>query len=98
MSCRDQYIIVPMKQLAMLITVGSSPATFPRLPSEDDSEDSHTYAMYSRKGDMIFTGNAKGRIVAVDSTTLAVLASFHIHTSAQTPTAVRTIEVSRGRE
>lgn len=102
MSCivsifrRDQYIVMPFKQLGLVVTLGVS--GFARLPTEDGPEDYHTYITYSRRGDLIFTGNPKGHILALDSVTLQIRASFKIVTPAATATAIRTIEVSRRGE
>ncbi|XP_055332566.1 retinoblastoma-binding protein 5 homolog [Paramacrobiotus metropolitanus] len=92
----DEYVVVPFKQLALVVKLGRP--GFTRLPTEDGADDYHTYATYSRRGDYIITGNPKGHVMVLDSVTMQVRASFRIMTAAATATAIRTIEVSRRLE
>lgn len=59
--------------------------------------DLNIVASFDRRGERVYTGNAKGKVLVLDSRTLEVKASFRI-SSGTSATAVRSIEFARRGE
>lgn len=57
--------------------------------------DLNIIASFDRRGKYIYTGNAKGRILVLNSHTLKVEASFKITVGTSSATAVKSIEFAR---
>lgn len=55
-------------------------------------------ASFDRRGDYVYTGNAKGKVLVLDSRTLEVKASFRILLGTSSATAVKSIEFARRGE
>lgn len=55
-------------------------------------------ASFDRRGKYIYTGNAKGRILVLDSQSLEIKASFKITVGSSSATAVKSIEFARRGE
>lgn len=55
-------------------------------------------ASFDRRGDYVYTGNAKGKVLVLNSHTLEVKASFKIVMGSSNATAVRSIEFARRGE
>lgn len=60
--------------------------------------DLNIVASFDRTGQHIYTGNAKGRILVLNSTTLEIQASFKITVGTSSVTAVKSIEFARRGE
>ncbi|KAK2164293.1 hypothetical protein LSH36_66g03000 [Paralvinella palmiformis] len=84
-------LVCPMKHAAILLNLDSTHVCVPL----DDESDLNIVASYDRTGTYIYVGNAKGRILAIDSTTLEVKASFRISTGTSNTTAIKSIEFAR---
>lgn len=52
-------------------------------------------ASFNRRGDYIFTGNGRGKILVLDTETCSVKASFKISQTTASNTAVKSIEFAR---
>ena len=52
-------------------------------------------ASFDRRGDYVYTGNARGRVLILDAETLAVKASYKISQGTASNTAVKSIEFAR---
>lgn len=55
-------------------------------------------ASFDRRGKHIYTGNARGKILVLNSQTLAIQASFKITVGTSSATAVKSIEFARRGE
>lgn len=55
-------------------------------------------ASFDRRGDYVYTGNAKGKVLVLDSRSLEVKASFRITLGTSSAAAVRSIEFARRGE
>lgn len=55
-------------------------------------------ASFDRRGKYIYTGNAKGKILVLNSHTLEIEASFKITVGTSSATAVKSIEFARRGE
>lgn len=85
---KDSIILVcPMKYQAILVEVGKK---HEMIPIDQADGDLNIVASFDRRGEHIYTGNAKGKILVLNSTTLEVKASFKCHS-----TAVKSIEFAR---
>lgn len=60
--------------------------------------DLNIVASFDRRGEHVYTGNAKGKVLVLDSHTLEVKASFKIVMGSSNATAVRSIEFARRGE
>lgn len=60
--------------------------------------DLNIVASFDRRGTYVYTGNAKGKVLVLDSHTLEVKASFRITLGTSSATAVRSIEFARRGE
>lgn len=55
-------------------------------------------ASFDRRGDYVYTGNAKGKVLVLDAKTLQIKASFRIVLGSSSATAVKSIEFARRGE
>lgn len=60
--------------------------------------DLNIVASFDRRGEHVYTGNAKGRLLVLDAKTLDVKASFRITLGTSSATAVKSIEFARRGE
>lgn len=60
--------------------------------------DLNIVASFDRRGEYVYTGNAKGRVLVLDAKTLEVRASFRITLGTSSATAVKSIEFARRGE
>lgn len=96
----QQILVCPLKHSPVVVKVDTSttPATSGAgsnhqvLPSDEDGEMSTT-ATFDHRGQFIFAGNARGRVLAVSTTSLQIVASFRI--SGSSTTSLKTMEYSR---
>lgn len=80
-----------MRHAAILVQVGGKHDI---LPISDDG-DLNIVASFDRRGQYIYTGNAKGKILVLETETLKVVASFKITVGTSSATAVKSIEFAR---
>lgn len=81
------FLVCPMKYAAVLVEVN---VTHKVLPVDPTDGDLNIVASFDRRGEYIYTGNAKGKILVLDSEKLEIKASFKCHS-----TAVKSIEFAR---
>ncbi|KAH1003895.1 hypothetical protein HUJ04_003735 [Dendroctonus ponderosae] len=87
----ERLLVCPMKHAPILIdTTGRHQV----LPIDEDG-DLNIAASFDRRGDYVYTGNAKGKVLVLDTRTLEVRASFRIVLGSSSATAVRSIEFAR---
>lgn len=60
--------------------------------------DLNIVAAFDRRGEHIYTGNAKGKILVLNANTLEIVASFKIVLGSSSVTAVKSIEFARRGE
>lgn len=60
--------------------------------------DINVIASFDRRGDHVYTGNAKGKILILDPQTLTVKASFKITVGTSSTTGIKSIEFARRGE
>ncbi|KOB75719.1 Retinoblastoma-binding protein 5 [Operophtera brumata] len=60
--------------------------------------DINVIASFDRRGDTVYTGNAKGKILILDSQTLSIKASFKITVGTSSTTSIKSIEFARRGE
>lgn len=60
--------------------------------------DLNIVASFDRRGEYVYTGNAKGRVLVLDAKSLDVRASFRITLGTSSATAVKSIEFARRGE
>lgn len=81
-----------MKCAPVLLTLSDSKHVV--LPVDDDS-DLNVVASFDRRGDYIYTGNAKGKILVLKTDTQELVASFRVTTGTSNTTAIKSIEFAR---
>ncbi|EDO43442.1 predicted protein, partial [Nematostella vectensis] len=64
------------------------------LPTGGESEH-NIVASFDRRGDYIYTGNAKGKVLVIDAKTREVITFFRIQTGTSANTAIKAIEFAR---
>lgn len=64
----------------------------------DFQGDINVIASFDRRGDNVYTGNAKGKILILDPQTLSVKASFKITVGTSSTTSIKSIEFARRGE
>ncbi|XP_041084728.1 retinoblastoma-binding protein 5 isoform X1 [Polyodon spathula] len=91
---RDQnkVLVCPMKSAPVLLTLSDSKHVV--LPVDDDS-DLNVVAAFDRRGEYIYTGNAKGKILVLKTDTPDLVASFRVTTGTSNTTAIKSIEFAR---
>ncbi|XP_044728845.1 retinoblastoma-binding protein 5 homolog [Chrysoperla carnea] len=89
-----RLLVCPMRHAAVLVDLDGSHQIIPL----DDDGDLNIVASFDRRGEYVFTGNAKGRVLVFDSKTLNVKASFRITLGTSSATAVKSIEFARRGE
>lgn len=86
-----RFLVCPMRYAAVVVEVGGKHKCLPL----DNDGDLNIIASFDRRGKYIYTGNAKGKILVLNSQTLNVLASFKITVGSSSATAVKSIEFAR---
>ncbi|CAH1796913.1 unnamed protein product [Owenia fusiformis] len=86
-----QFLVCPMKHAAVLMNTSGKHSIVPL----DDDSDLNIVASFDRRGDYIYTGNAKGRILTYNSKNLDLKASFRVTTGTSNTTAIKSIEFAR---
>lgn len=88
----DKVLVCPMKSAPVLLTLSDSKHVV--LPVDDDS-DLNVVAAFDRRGEYIYTGNAKGKILVLNTDTQDLVASFRVTTGTSNSTAIKSIEFAR---
>uniref|UniRef100_A0A182MC05 Pre-rRNA-processing protein Ipi1 N-terminal domain-containing protein n=1 Tax=Anopheles culicifacies TaxID=139723 RepID=A0A182MC05_9DIPT len=90
----NKFLVCPMRYAAILVDVGGKHECLPL----DNDGDLNIVAAFDRRGDHIYTGNAKGKILVLNADTLEIVASFKIVLGSSSVTAVKSIEFARRGE
>ncbi|XP_051549892.1 retinoblastoma-binding protein 5-like isoform X1 [Myxocyprinus asiaticus] len=88
----DKVLVCPMKSAPVLLTLSDSKHVV--LPVDDDS-DLNVVAAFDRRGEYIYTGNAKGKILVLNTDKQDLVASFRVTTGTSNTTAIKSIEFAR---
>ncbi|UYV71401.1 RBBP5, partial [Cordylochernes scorpioides] len=105
------FLVCPMKHSAVLVNLGGPheliplddevgrPEVMPSTPSlflcDVLQSDLNIVASFDRRGNYIYTGNAKGKILAIQVDNLEIKASFRVTTGTFNTTGVKSIEFSK---
>lgn len=87
----DQFLVCPVRHPPVLVDVHGKHHI---LPVGEECEQ-NIVATFDKKGEYIFTGNAKGKITIINASTLEVKNSYRISTATNANTAIKSIEFSR---
>ncbi|XP_005112727.1 retinoblastoma-binding protein 5 homolog isoform X2 [Aplysia californica] len=90
----NQFLVCPLKHAAVLMTIKGDHKIVPL----DDDSDLNIIASFDRRGRYIYTGNAKGRILAFKMEGLDLAASFRVTTGGLNTTAIKSLEFARRGE
>ncbi|KAH9504551.1 Retinoblastoma-binding protein 5 [Bulinus truncatus] len=90
----SQFLVCPLKHAAVLMTIKGEHKVVPL----DDDSDLNIIASFDRRGRYIYTGNAKGRILAFNIDNLEIAASFRVTTGGLNTTAIKSLEFARRGE
>lgn len=85
------FLVCPIKHAAVLVRADGGHSSIPL----DDESDLNIVASFDRRGNHIYTGNAKGKILVVSVADLAMKASFRVTTGTSNTTAIKSIEFAR---
>lgn len=86
----SMFLVCPLKHAAVLM-IDSKHQTIPL----DEESDLNIVASFDRRGDHIYTGNAKGRVLVFSTHKLNLIASFRVTTGTSNTTAIKSIEFAR---
>lgn len=86
-----KFLVCPMRHAAILVEVGGKHQILPI----DTDGDLNIVATFDRRGHYIYTGNAKGKILVMETDTFKIVASFKITVGTSSATAVKSIEFAR---
>ncbi|KAJ0175413.1 hypothetical protein K1T71_008572 [Dendrolimus kikuchii] len=86
-----RFLVCPMRHAALLVDTDGD---YKILPIDEDG-DINVIASFDRRGDYVYTGNAKGKILILDSQNLSVKASFKITVGTSSTTGIKSIEFAR---
>lgn len=89
-----RLLVCPMKHAAVLVDTNGGHQVLP----VDEDGDLNIVASFDRRGDYVYTGNAKGKVLVMDAKTLDIKASFRIVLGTSSATAVKSIEFARRGE
>ncbi|XP_045464658.1 retinoblastoma-binding protein 5 homolog [Harmonia axyridis] len=87
----ERLLVCPMRHAAVLVDINGGHQVIPI----DDDGDLNISASFDRRGNYVYTGNSKGKILVLDSKSLEVKASFRIVLGTSSAAAVRSIEFAR---
>ncbi|XP_007182854.1 retinoblastoma-binding protein 5 isoform X3 [Balaenoptera ricei] len=91
-SLWNKVLVCPMKSAPVMLTLSDSKHVV--LPVDDDS-DLNVVASFDRRGEYIYTGNAKGKILVLKTDSQDLVASFRVTTGTSNTTAIKSIEFAR---
>jgi len=94
-----ELLVVPMRHAAVLVNIETASPTESashRLVPVDDDTDLHIYASFDKRGNHVFTGNSKGKIMIIERESLKVVKQFRVTQTVSN--AVKGIEFSRRTE
>jgi len=89
-----ELLVCPMRHAAVIVSLEGGHKLVP----VEDENDLNIFACYDRRGKYIFSGNSKGKILVVDSASLAQKACFRVTQTAAVNNAVKGIEFARRTE
>ncbi|GAB6024240.1 Retinoblastoma-binding protein 5 [Chamberlinius hualienensis] len=87
----NMFLVCPMKYAAVVVTVDGSHNVVPL----DEESDVNIVASFDRRGDYIYTGNAKGKIMVLSCPSMKLIASFRVTTGTSNTTSIKSIEFAR---
>ncbi|KAL1122098.1 hypothetical protein AAG570_003504, partial [Ranatra chinensis] len=85
------FLVCPMRHAAVIVSLDGKHQVVPL----DDDSDLNIVASFDRRGQYVFTGNSKGRVLILTHPSLELKASFRVGSSV---TAVKSIEFARRGE
>ncbi|GLV45932.1 Retinoblastoma binding protein 5 [Carabus blaptoides fortunei] len=88
---QERILVCPMRHAAVIVDTNGVHQVVPL----DDDADLNIVASFDRRGEYVYTGNAKGRVLVLDVKSLEVKASFRITLGTSSATAVKSIEFAR---
>uniref|UniRef100_A0A1B0DI64 Uncharacterized protein n=1 Tax=Phlebotomus papatasi TaxID=29031 RepID=A0A1B0DI64_PHLPP len=87
----NKFLVCPMKYAAVLVEIGGSHKLVPL----DQDGDLNIIATFDRRGEFLFTGNGKGKVLVFKADTMDIVATFKIIVGASSVTAIKSIEFAR---
>ncbi|XP_074652358.1 retinoblastoma-binding protein 5-like isoform X2 [Tubulanus polymorphus] len=87
----NKFLVCPVKHAAVLMDVIDGSTVVPL----DDDSDLNIVAAFDRRGQYIYTGNAKGRMLVFETKSMKLMASFRVTTGSSSTTAIKSIEFAR---
>ncbi|XP_019624314.1 PREDICTED: retinoblastoma-binding protein 5 homolog [Branchiostoma belcheri] len=87
----SRFLVCPMKHAPVLVCRDGGHSVVP----VDDDSDLNIVASFDRRGEHIYTGNAKGKVTVLKTKELELVASFRVTTGTSNTTAIKSIEFAR---
>ncbi|XP_041470572.1 retinoblastoma-binding protein 5-like [Lytechinus variegatus] len=88
---RNKALVCPLKYAPVLLDLDGSYNVVPL----DEDFDTTIVASFDRKGDHVYAGNAKGKVIVIHAGTRKLVASFKVTTGTSNTTAIKSIEFAR---
>ncbi|XP_046980176.1 retinoblastoma-binding protein 5 homolog [Schistocerca americana] len=85
------FLVCPMRHAAVLVTTDGSHQIVPL----DEDSDLNIVASFDRRGQHVYTGNARGKVLVLSTPGLELKASFKVTQGTTSATAVKSIEFAR---
>ncbi|CAD5123365.1 DgyrCDS11722 [Dimorphilus gyrociliatus] len=90
---RNRALLTLLKHAAIVLKLDEE-KSFDAVPLSSDN-DLNIVASFDRKGQHIYTGNSKGKVMVFKTDNLSLVASFKVSTGSTSAIAIRSIEFSR---
>ncbi|XP_035678907.1 retinoblastoma-binding protein 5 homolog [Branchiostoma floridae] len=87
----SRFLVCPMKHAPVLVCRDGGHSVVP----VDDDSDLNIVASFDRRGEHVYTGNAKGKVTVLKTKELELVASFRVTTGTSNTTAIKSIEFAR---
>ncbi|XP_063225379.1 retinoblastoma-binding protein 5 homolog [Bacillus rossius redtenbacheri] len=85
------FLVCPMRHAAVLVNIDGTHRVAPL----DDDSDLNIVASFDRRGEHVYAGNAKGKVLVLTTASLELKASFKVTQGTTSATAVKSIEFAR---
>ncbi|PSN30811.1 Retinoblastoma-binding protein 5 [Blattella germanica] len=86
------FLVCPMRHAAVLVDTDGGHRI---VPLDEDQSDLNIVASFDRRGQYVYTGNAKGKVLVLSTLDLTLKASFKVTQGTTSATAVKSIEFAR---
>ena len=88
----DVFLVCPMRLRPVHVKIDGDQK---HLKFDEEAGEQNIFASFDRLGKRIFSGNAKGKILVMDTESLEILTSFQVTSGSSATTGIKSIEFAR---